>query len=62
MAKVNEVLRLLIEDGWFLYKHGKKHDLYRHKSKPNHIAVPRHGSSELAKGTYLSILKDAGLK
>jgi mRNA interferase HicA len=62
MAKVNEVLRLLIDDGWVLHRHGKKHDLYRHPSKPNQITLPRHGSSELAKGTHLSILKDAGLK
>ncbi|MDR7209974.1 type II toxin-antitoxin system HicA family toxin [Flavobacterium piscis] len=62
MAKVNEVIRLLIEDGWFLFKHGKKHDLYRHNIKENQIPIPRHGSSELAKGTHLSILKDAGLK
>lgn len=62
MAKINEVVRLLTKDGWFLHKNGKKHDLYRHNTKPNQIAIPRHGSSELANGTYLSILKAAGLK
>ena len=62
MAKVNEVVRLLTADGWYLYKHGKKHDLYRHKAKEGQLTVPRHGSKELAKGTLNSILKKAGLK
>ena len=62
MAKVNEVLKLLIDDGWYLHKHGANHDLYRHPTKPNQIPVPRHGSKELAKGTLNSILKTAGLK
>lgn len=62
MAKVSEVVRLLTKDGWFLDKNGKKHDLYRHPEKEGQIAVPRHKSKELAKGTHQSILKAAGLK
>lgn len=62
MAKVNEVLKLLVDDGWYLHKHGKRHDLYRHPTKKGQIPVPRHGSKEMAKGTLNSILKAAGLK
>lgn len=62
MAKINEVLKLLIKDGWYLYRHGSRHDLYRHKSKEGQIPVPRHGSKELAPGTLNSILKRARLK
>jgi mRNA interferase HicA len=60
--KISELLKLLTADGWYLYKHGKKHDLYRHPTKSGQIPVPRHQSQELKKGTERAILKDAGLK
>lgn len=60
--KVNEVLKLLKRDGWYLHRHGKRHDLYRHETKPNQIPIPRHQAKEVANGTLDSILKDAGLK
>lgn len=62
MGKVNELLRKLKKDGWFLYRHGKKHDMYAHPTKKGMLTIPRHGSKEIANGTYRSILKDAGLK
>ncbi|XRE42378.1 hypothetical protein ACIVBQ_000582 [Tenacibaculum discolor] len=60
--KVSEVLKLLKKDGWYLHKHGSRHDLYRHETKSGQIPIPRHPAKEMAKGTLLSILKDAGLK
>lgn len=62
MAKINELLKLLKEDGWYFYKHGGNHDKYRHPSKDGQLTIPRHGSKEIAKGTHESILKQAGLK
>ncbi len=62
MATTNEILKILKKDGWFLHKHGKKHDLYRHPIKNGQLPILRHGSKELAKGTLESILKGAGLK
>ena len=62
MAKISEVVKLLKKDGWFLHKHGSRHDLYRHPTKDGQIPIPRHGSKELAKGTLNSVLKQAGLK
>lgn len=60
--KVSEILKILKKDGWYLYRNGSKHDIYRHPTKENQIPVPRHKGQELAKGTEQSILKDAGLK
>lgn len=60
--KINQVLKLLTKDGWYLHRHGKRHDLYRHKTKTGQIAIPRHKAKEVANGTLESILKDAGLK
>lgn len=62
MAKVSEILKRLKKDGWYLHRHGANHDQYRHPTKKGQIPVPRHGSSEVAKGTENSILKAAGLK
>lgn len=59
---VNEILKILKKDGWYLHRNGKKHDIYRHPTKVGQIPIPRHPSQELARGTQESILKDAGLK
>ncbi len=59
--KVSEVLKILTKDGWYLHRQGGNHALYRHPTKEGQIAIPRHQSSELAKGTERSILKSAGL-
>lgn len=61
MASVNELLKLLKQDGWYIHRNGANHDLYRHPTKTGQLTVPRHGSKEMAKGTYSSILKAAGL-
>ena len=62
MASVNELLKRLKKDGWTLHRHGKKHDIYEHKTKSGPLIIPRHGRKEMAKGTLNSILKKAGLK
>lgn len=62
MATINELLRKLKKNGWYLHRHGKKHDVYIHDSNTSPLIIPRHGSKEMAKGTYNSILKTAGLK
>lgn len=62
MASINELLKKLRKDGWFIHMHGKKHDVYEHETKPGPLIIPRHGSKEVASGTLKSILKKAGLK
>ncbi len=59
--RVNEMLKILKKDGWYLYKHGGNHDIYVHDTKDGQIIIPRHPSKELKKGTEQSILKSAGL-
>lgn len=45
-----------------VYCEDKKHHIYAHPTKPGEIAVGKHGSEEVAKGTLQRILKDAGLR
>ncbi|MDF0693000.1 type II toxin-antitoxin system HicA family toxin [Aquirufa ecclesiirivi] len=61
MASVNELLKILKNDGWYLYRNGANHDLYRHPIKLGQLVIPRHASKEMANGTWASILKAAGL-
>ncbi|WP_372472649.1 type II toxin-antitoxin system HicA family toxin [Capnocytophaga sp. ARDL2] len=60
--KVNEILKRILKDGWYLYRHGANHDVYRHPTKSGQVIVPRYGAKELRKGTEINILKEAGLK
>lgn len=60
--KTNEMVKILKKDGWYLLRHGANHDVYAHPTKSGLVIVPRHGATELRKGTELSILKQAGLK
>jgi predicted RNA binding protein YcfA (HicA-like mRNA interferase family) len=61
-VKVNEILRLLLQDGWFLVATKGSHRQYKHPSKPGRVTVPGKPSDDLAPGTQNSILKQAGLK
>lgn len=60
--KTSELLKILRKDGWFLERSGSRHDIYKHPTKKEQIAIPRHGTKELAVGTANQILKEAGLK
>lgn len=60
--KVNDVLRLLHDDGWYLVATRGSHRQFKHPSKPGRVTVPGKPSDDLASGTLGSILKQAGLK
>ena len=60
--KVDEILRLLQKDGWFLVATRGSHRQFKHVSKPGRVTVAGKPSDDLAPGTLSSILKQAGLK
>lgn len=60
--KVNEVLRMLQSDGWYLVAQRGSHRQFKHQSKTGRVTVPGKPSDDLAPGTLNSILKQAGLK
>jgi len=57
----SELYRLLENNGWYLERSGKHH-LYVHPVKKGKIPVGKHGSQEVATGTFNAILKMAGIK
>lgn len=61
--RVSELIKLLRENGWYIVRYGKKHDLYGHPDKPDVlIPISRHKTEDVKPGTLKSILKDADLK
>jgi predicted RNA binding protein YcfA (HicA-like mRNA interferase family) len=61
-VKVAEVLRLLLEDGWYLAAMRGSHRQFKHVTKPGRVTVAGRPGEDLAPGTLNSILKQAGLK
>ena len=59
--KPREMERLILDDGWIYKGQVGSHRHYSHPIKPGKVTIPFH-TRELARGTELSILKQAGLK
>lgn len=60
--KVRDVLRLLLDDGWYLSRTRGSHRQYKPPSKSGLVTIAGQLSDEVAPGTLSSILKQAGLK
>ena len=60
---VKEIIDLLRKDGWVQVSQKGSHKQFKHPDKPGRVTVPDHGQNkDLAKGTEMSILKQARLK
>ncbi len=62
IVKIAEILRLLLQDGWFMVAHKGSHRQFKHRSKPGRVTVPGKPGDDLAAGTLASIRKQAGMK
>ncbi len=60
--KVAAVLRLLLQDGWYLAATRGSHRQFKHPAKPGRVTIHGKPSDELAPGTLKSILKQSGLR
>ncbi len=63
MPKVRDVIRLIKEDGWVQVRMKGSHRQYHHPEKQGTVTIPgsRMGD-DIPKGTFHSILKQAGLR
>ena len=61
-AKVRAIIDLLNRDGWQLVRQRGSHRQFRHPRKPGCVTVAGKLSEDMAVGTYMNILKQAGLK
>jgi len=60
--KVNEILIMLKQDGWFLVTTRGSHRQFKHPTKSGRVTVSGKSNDDLAPGTLNSILKQAKLK
>jgi predicted RNA binding protein YcfA (HicA-like mRNA interferase family) len=61
--KVNEIIKIIENDGWFLVRQKGSHRQYKHKVKKGLVTIASHKlSDDIAIGTLNSILKQAQLK
>ena len=59
---MKEVIKIIEQEGWFMVRMRGSHRQFKHKNKQGVITIAGHSNDDLAKGTFNSILKQAGLK
>jgi predicted RNA binding protein YcfA (HicA-like mRNA interferase family) len=55
------LINLLKERGWELQRIKSSHHIYFNEALNRTIPVPMHGNRDMAKGTFYTILKQAGI-
>jgi predicted RNA binding protein YcfA (HicA-like mRNA interferase family) len=60
--KVKEVISIITADGWYLARTSGSHRIYKHAVKKGRVVVAGKPSKDLATGTLIDILKQAGLR
>jgi len=55
------LIRILERNGYIFRRANGSHHIYYHPDKKRIIVVPVHGNKNLPKGTFLAILRQAGL-
>jgi predicted RNA binding protein YcfA (HicA-like mRNA interferase family) len=58
--KWSELKRIAEEKGWYLYRNGANHDIYRHKEKDALLLIGRHKTQEIPKEAYNRAKKQIG--
>ena len=56
-----EVIKRLVEGGWYIVRTRGSHHHFKHPVKGGLVTVP-HPEKDLPKGTVLSIFKQAGIE
>ncbi|HOW25317.1 MAG TPA: type II toxin-antitoxin system HicA family toxin [Bacteroidales bacterium] len=59
--KVKEVIKIIEKHGWFLVSQKGSHRQYKHSSIPGRVTIPGNLQDDLPKGTFNSVLKQAGI-
>ena len=62
MPKVRDAIRLIEQDVWKLVRIRGSHRQYRHPDKPGTVTIAGKSGDDLPRGTWASVMKQAGLK
>jgi len=60
--KVKETIKIIEQDDWFMVRMKGSHRQFKHISKQGVVTIAGSLNHDLAKGTFQSILFQAGLK
>jgi len=60
--KIRDVIKIIEQDGWFMVRIKGSHRQFKHNTKNGVVTIAGQLTDELAKGTFNSIFKQAGLK
>ena len=60
--KVREIIRIILEDGWYHLETKGSHRQQKHPEKRGRVTIAGHPNDDVAAGTLNSILKQAQLK
>ena len=60
--KVREVIRLIEQNGWRQIATKGSHRQFKHPTKPGRVTIAGKPGDDLAPGTLISVLKQAGLR
>ena len=58
--KWSELRRIAEKKGWYFYRNGNRHDIYRHPDKDYPIIIGRHDKEEIRSGTFNKLKKQIG--
>ena len=58
----NYLIKLLQMNGFYFKRTSGSHQIYFNPNKNVTVVVPVHGNKDLKKGTFLAILKHAGIE
>ena len=62
MTKVRDIIQLVQRDGWEPVRTRDSYRQYRHPEKLGTVTIPGHPGDDVAPGTYLNMLRQAGLR
>jgi predicted RNA binding protein YcfA (HicA-like mRNA interferase family) len=57
-----QVIKILVDDGWYLHKSKGSHRQFKHPNKKGKVTVAFHGNIDLAEKTLKSIFNQANIK
>lgn len=63
VIKVSEIIKLLIQNGWYLYRHnGSSHRQFKHPDKSGKVTVNGKASADVTDFLLKSIEKQSGIE
>jgi predicted RNA binding protein YcfA (HicA-like mRNA interferase family) len=60
--KIRDAIKIIEDDGWFMVRMRGSHRQFKHEYKPGVVTIAGKSNENLARGTFRSILIQAGLK